>query len=106
MMGAPLEIAVQETPNPHAVKFTLNRTIAAQGRTYRLPAAPTEGASRAAQAGDAAGADTPWAVALLRIAGVTQVFALNNFISVTKTPEASWDAIVPQVERTLQQAFA
>jgi hypothetical protein len=72
------------------VKFTLNRTIAAQGRTYR----------------DAAGADTPWAVALLRIAGVTQVFALNNFMSVTKTPEASWDAIVPQVERTLQQAFA
>ena len=88
-MGAPLEIAVQETPNPHAVKFTLNRTIAAQGRTYR----------------DAASADTPWAVALLRIAGVTQVFALHDFIAVTKTPEANWDAIVPQVERTLQQAF-
>ena len=89
-MGAPLEIAVQETPNPQAVKFTLNRTIAAQGRTYR----------------DAASADTPWAAALLGIAGVTQVFALNNFISVTKAPEATWDAIVPQVERTLQQAFA
>ena len=89
-MGAPLEIAVQETPNPQAVKFTLNRTIIAQGRTYR----------------DAASADTPWAGALLRIAGVTQVFALHDFISVTKTPEATWDAIVPQVERTLQQAFA
>ena len=105
-MGAPLEIAVQETPNPQAVKFTLNRTIAAQGRTYRLPAAPAGQVSGAAQAGDAASADTPWAAALLGIAGVTQLFALNNFISVTKTPEATWDAIVPQVERTLQQAFA
>ncbi|MBI2103955.1 MAG: NifU N-terminal domain-containing protein [Candidatus Omnitrophica bacterium] len=105
-MGAALEISVQGTPNPQAVKFTLNRTIAAQGRTYRLPAAPPGASAGAAQAGDAASADAPWAGALLRIAGVTQVFALHNFISVTKAPEASWDAIVPQVERTLQQAFA
>ena len=89
-MVEPLDITVQATPNPNAAKFTLNRTIAAQGTTYR----------------DADSAGAPWAGALLRIDGVTQVFALQDFIAVTKTPEAAWDAIVPQVERTLQQAFA
>jgi len=101
-MAEPLEMTVQATPNPNAAKFMLNRTVAAQGVTYRLPAPSAGGA----QAGDAASAGSPWAEALLRIAGVTQVFALHNFISVTKTPEASWDVIVPQVERTLQEAFA
>ena len=89
-MPEPLEIAVQGTPNPNAAKFTLNRVVAAQGRTYR----------------DAAGADAAWAKQLLAISGVTQVFAINNFISVNKTAEADWNVIGPQVEQILQQAFA
>ena len=89
-MGAPLEIAVQATPNPNAAKFTLNRVVAAQGATYR----------------DAASAGTPWAQQLLGIPGVVQVFAINNFVSVNKAPDAAWDAIVPHVERVLQETFA
>jgi len=80
---------VQATPNPNAAKFTLNRTVAAQGTTYR----------------DAASADAEWVKRLLGIAGVTQVFALQNFISVTKRPEAEWQAVGPQVETILRQAF-
>lgn len=89
-MGEALEIAVQATPNPNAAKFTLNRVVAAQGTTYR----------------DAASAEAPWAKQLLGIPGVVQVFAINNFVSVNKAPDAAWDAIVPQVERVLQEAFA
>lgn len=89
-MAEPLEIAVQGTPNPHAAKFTLNRTVAAQGTTYR----------------DAASAEAAWAKRLLGIPGVVQVFAINNFVSVNKAPEATWDAIVPRVERILQEEFA
>jgi hypothetical protein len=37
--------------------------------------------------------------------GITQLFALNDFISITKTPEAEWNTITPQVERILRQAF-
>ena len=85
---------MQATPNPNAAKFTLNRTVSAQGKTYRL------------QAGDTLGDETAWAKQLLGIPGVVQVFAVNNFISVNKAPEASWEGIVPQVERVLQQAFA
>ena len=89
-MAALLELSMQATPNPNAVKFTLNRVVAAQGKTYR----------------EASVADAEWAKQLLGIAGVTQVFAINNFISVNKTPEANWDTIGPQVERILKQAFS
>lgn len=88
-MTEPLALAVQGTPNPNAVKFTLNRTVAAQGVTYR----------------DAASAQAAWAKQLLSIAGVTQVFAVGNFISVSKAPEAGWDAILPQADAVLRAAF-
>ena len=88
-MPGPVEISVQGTPNPNAAKFTLNRLVAAQGKTYR----------------DAASAETEWARQLLAIAGVTQVFAVNNFVSVNKTAEAEWGAIGPQVEQVLRRAF-
>jgi hypothetical protein len=86
-MAEPLQISVQPTPNPNAAKFTLNRTVATQGTTYR----------------DAAAAPPGWAQELLGVAGVTQVFALQNFISVNKKPDADWAAIIPQVEQILQQ---
>lgn len=89
-MAEPLEISVQGTPNPNAAKFTLNRIVATQGTTYR--------------AVDSAEAE--WAKQLLGIAGVTQVFALNNFISINKAPEADWNTIGPQVEQVLRRAFA
>ena len=89
-MSEPLSIEVQGTPNPNAAKFTLNRVIATPGKTYR----------------DAAAADVEWAKQLLAIPGVTQVFAINNFISVNKTSEADWHTIGPQVERVLRSAFA
>lgn len=89
-MSEPLEILVEGTPNPNAAKFTLNRVVAAQGKTYR----------------DAATADAPWAKALLSIPGVVQVFAVNNFIAVTKSPSVEWDSLVPRVEEELQKAFS
>ena len=89
-MGEDLVVTVQGTPNPNAAKFTLNRTVAPQSATYR----------------DAASAQASWAKALLGITGVTQVFALNNFITVNKTSDADWHIIGPQVERVLREAFA
>lgn len=89
-MADPLEIRAQGTPNPNAVKFTINRMIATQGTTYR----------------DAAAAQMPWAQQLLRLPGVTQVFALQNFISVTKTPETDWNVLGPQIEGVLRQALS
>ncbi len=78
-MADPLDMTIQGTPNPNAAKFTLNRVVVTQGTTYRPPAG---------EAGDAAAGVPAWAQDVLRIPGVTQVFALNNFISVTKTGDA------------------
>jgi hypothetical protein len=89
-MSEPLTITVHGTPNPNAAKFTLNRIVAVQGRTYR----------------DAASAEAEWAKRLLGVAGVTQVFAINNFVSVTKASGAEWNVIGPEVERILQDTFA
>ncbi len=88
-MAEPLEISVQGTPNPNAAKFTLNRVVTTKGETYR----------------DVASATVEWARRILSIAGVTQVFALQNFISVTKAPEAEWDVLGPKIEQVLRQAF-
>ncbi len=90
-MAEPLTIDAQGTPNPNATKFTLNRVVASQGATYRPPA-------------DAAA--PAWVQALLVLPGVTQVFTLNNFVSVNKTPEADWSVVGPQIEQALRQAFA
>ncbi len=89
-MTEPLAIVAQGTPNPNAAKFTLNRVVATQGKTYR----------------DASTADAEWAKQLLGIAGVTQVFAVNNFVSVNKRSEADWSTIGPQVEQVLRRVFA
>lgn len=85
-----VEVTAQLTPNPNAIKFTVNRTVAAQGKTYR----------------DAALAETEWARQLLAIEGIVQVFAVNNFISVTKKPEADWQTLGPQAEQVLRRTLA
>ena len=97
-MPEPLEIAVGGTPNPHAVKFTLNRTVAVKGETYRLPAPGV--------AGQVGGDTPPWAKALLSIPGIVGVYGVNNFISVNKTPEASWETILPQAQAALKRLWS
>ena len=89
-MADALTVVVQATPNPNAAKITLNRVVTTQGTTYR----------------DAATADAPWAKQLLAIPGVSQVFALHNFISVNKQPDADWNVIGPQMEAVLRRMFA
>ena len=82
-------IDIQPTPNPNAAKFTLDRVVSPQGRTYKDPAA----------------ADAEWAKRILTIPGVMQVFTVNNFISITKSPQISWEELVPQVSQVLNESF-
>jgi hypothetical protein len=82
---------VQPTPNPHAMKFTLDvPTTDGAPRTYRS----------AAEAGD-----QPLALALLSIPGVVYVFMTANFISVNKAPESRWEQILPAATRAVSEHF-
>jgi hypothetical protein len=88
-----LRLRVEPTPNPNAMKFTLNRMLApaGQGRTYSDPAHA---------------ALSPLAQRVLDVPGVASVFVLRDFVTVTRQPQAGWDAIVPAVEQILRDLFA
>lgn len=86
-----LKIEVSTTPNEHALKFTLDRPAIESGhKTY--------GNAEAAQ-------ESTVAHALFQLEGVASVFLMADFITVTKTPDASWDALHPAVVKTIQENF-
>ena len=70
------------TPNPDAMKFTLD---------VKLPAS-----MNVTNPDDAAG--NPFAEAVFAAGGVASVFGVNDFVTVTRLPGADWVPIVAAVE--------
>jgi len=89
-MSDTLEVVSQRTPHPDAIKFTLNRNISSEGKTYQDPNT----------------AQQVWAKEILTVSGATQLFAINNFISMTKDKASNWEQIIPRVNETLQNVFS
>jgi hypothetical protein len=48
--------------------------------------------------GSAGEADTPFAQAVFAVPGVVNLFGVNDFVTVTREPGASWDPIIAAVE--------
>lgn len=84
-----LDVDFQQTPNPNAGKFVVGRQVAPVGT------------SRSYYDRDEARED-PVARALMQLAGVRSVFMVDDFITVTKTPAARWDELVPQVMEAIR----
>ncbi len=80
----------QPTPNPNAGKFVVSQQVAPVGT------------SRSYYDADEA-KDDPVARALMRLVGVRSVFMVDDFITVTKTPVADWDDLIPKVEDAIQE---
>ena len=85
---AKLKITIEDTPNPHAMKFTLNREL-------------TDGDIRSFPDPAAAGND-PLATALFGLPGVTNVMYVNDFVTVNKKPSVRWAKLKKQVKEVLQ----
>ena len=87
-----LKVKFENTPNPHAGKFTVGRTLVEgrRGRTYD---------SAESAAGD------PLAAALMALEGVRGVFMVADFVTVTKAPEASWGELAPRVQEAIRAAL-
>lgn len=85
-----LTVEFQQTPNPNAGKFVVSQQVAPVGtsKSYYDP--------------DEARED-PVARALMGLEGVRSVFMVDDFITVTKTPAARWDALVPRVEEAIRE---
>lgn len=89
----PVSVRFQPTPNPNAGKFTVDRPVV-EGK-----------ASKSFYSAAQAAAD-PVAAALFALDGVASVFMVDDFVTVTKTPEADWNALVPAVTATIEQSMA
>jgi NFU1 iron-sulfur cluster scaffold homolog, mitochondrial len=84
------KVDFQQTPNPNAGKFVVSQQVAPVGT------------SRSYYEADEARED-PVARALMRLTGIRSVFMVDDFITVTKTPAASWDELVPQVQEAIRE---
>ena len=90
---SPINVHFQATPNPNAGKFIVNRKV-------------VDGTSSISfyNADDAV--DHPLAAALFELEGVASLFMVDDFITVTKTPEADWATLIPNVQAAIEQAAA
>jgi Fe-S cluster biogenesis protein NfuA len=84
-------IETEDTPNPATLKFLPGRTVMAAG-TADFPGPDTAGAS-------------PLARALFALPEVTRVFLGADFITVSKTHDADWSLLKPQVLGVIMDHF-
>jgi Scaffold protein Nfu/NifU N terminal len=85
-------IKASPTPNPNSLKFTLE-----EGQFLNAGMVSFRSLSEAM--------GTPWAEQLFAFGGVANVFAMPLFLTVTKTPDASWDTLYSEVEAVLTAYF-
>lgn len=83
-----MAIRVEPTPNPNALKFTVGEPVGGPG-TYVKGAQPEE----------------EYMGRLLGLDGVSSVFFTADFVTITKTPDGSWDAITPEATAILESQF-
>jgi hypothetical protein len=79
----------QDTPNPNALKCVIRGTITPAPRSF----------FSADQA-----KDDPLAAALFAVPGVTNVLIHEMWITVNKSPDASWKTVKAGIERVLHAA--
>lgn len=78
----PRSVSAQPTPNPNALRFAFRGNVLGDKSRSFPDAASASG--------------TPWAERLFGLPGVVSVFGVKDFLTVTKTAVADWNAIVPK----------
>lgn len=81
----------EETPNPDAMKFVCNRKVVDTGSLSFSNARAADG--------------HPLGRAVFQVDGVKSLFAVNDFVTVTRRTGEDWDRMGPQIEHQLQQHF-
>jgi hypothetical protein len=70
------------TPNPNAMKFTLDVMLAESFNITSADAAP----------------GNPFAEVVFATDGVVSIFGVNDFVTVSRRPDADWDPIIAAVQ--------
>lgn len=84
-----MTVRVEPTPNPNAMKFSVGESVGGPG-TYVKGAEPEE----------------EFLAGLLELDGVASVFFTADFVTISKTPDGSWDAIAPEASAILESHFS
>jgi Scaffold protein Nfu/NifU N terminal len=82
----------QRTPNPNAMKFTLDRRV-------------VEGKSSKTFNNSQSASGDPIAERLFALNGVNSVFMVEDFVTVTKDNSADWDTLTPRVIAVLEEVL-
>ena len=86
-----VEIYVQPTPNPNALKFVLDKVVKTEGNaTYRKPTECGE---------------NNLAAAIFTVPGVAQIYFFDNVITVNKLPFDDWDAMESPIMEIIKEQF-
>jgi hypothetical protein len=80
------EAAVSTTPNPDALKFTLDVTLPAM-----------------INLSSAADATTPFEREVMALDGVANLFGVNDFVTVTRVKGTAWDPIIAAVQQAVKE---
>lgn len=83
-----MAVQISNTPNPNALKFTVDGDVGG-------PATFVAGSD----------INDPTVAALIAIDGITSVFMTADFVTLSKTPDTSWDVIAPLATTLLEQRF-
>jgi NFU1 iron-sulfur cluster scaffold homolog, mitochondrial len=86
-----VDVYAEATPNPAVLKFVTNKALAAD-QVFEF--------TNAGQAAEG----SPLAAKLFEIDNITAVFIMNNFVSITKSEEAEWVSLIPEI-RTLIKTY-
>ncbi len=84
-----MSVRFDPTPNPNAGKFTVGQPVGGPG-TFLPGSRPEE----------------EFVASLLGVDGVTSVFLTADFVTISKTPTASWDDIVTEATAILEARFS
>lgn len=83
-----MAVRVEQTPNPNALKFSVGQSVGGPG-TYVKGANPEE----------------EHLARVLAIDGVASIFFTADFVTISKTPDGSWESITPEATAILEGRF-
>jgi len=84
-----MEIVVQQTPNPNALKFVLPARLFAESANF--PDAESA-------------ANHPLAGQLFALGGIYNVFWAQDFVTVNKYPDVPWEPLTGRIQAVLNAA--
>lgn len=84
-----ISIYTEMTPNPETMKFVANKLLY-PGKSIDFPDVESARPS-------------PLATELFGFPFIRSVFIASNFVTLTKTPETSWDDVIPSIRQFLKE---